>query len=131
MLKNFGKLLFSFMLTGWVYAESVLLFPPVEQLGNRFVQVFRIPTHDEWGEIADPAAARRLSTEIDLALSSVGGSGVQNFFYRYIGKFIGTDQSQAQNMARQKSRGWSDFGSSNFTVISDSGPQFFTDLTWF
>jgi hypothetical protein len=135
MLKNTAKLIFSFMLTGWVYAEAVLFFPPVKQLGERFVQVVRIPTHDEWGDIARSDRANRLSADIDRTLVRMGGSGVNTFFYRYIGRFIETERSNGTIQTVKRSTGWSDFGASQYFDIPEVRggftPAFPDDLAWF
>lgn len=73
MINTIGKLLLSFMITGWIYAECVLLFPPTEQIGRRFVQVFSIPTHDKWPAIAASPEAKRLGGDLEVLLDKTIG----------------------------------------------------------
>ncbi len=44
------KTLFSFLVTGWIYAEIMLAFPGLQPVAQKVFQTVRIPTHNEWSD---------------------------------------------------------------------------------
>ena len=73
MINTLAKLLLSFMITGWIYAECVLIYPPLESIGSRFVRVFSIPTHDKWPAIASSPEAKKLGGDLESLLGKTVG----------------------------------------------------------
>jgi hypothetical protein len=68
MIQQIGMLLVSFLITNWIYSEAMLLFPRLEPITNRVIQVARIPTHNEWGGIAQSQEAKKLHRQINAFL---------------------------------------------------------------
>ena len=77
MLQHIGKVVVSLLITNWIYAEAVLLFPPIKPYSERVLQVLRIPTHDEWPGIISSPSARVLRADVD---SFLRGSGLRGTF---------------------------------------------------
>ena len=73
MLRFFGYTLLSIVLTNWIYSELVLFFPETKTLCKNFFEVVRIPTHDEWPEIA-AADTTALELGIESLFSHSEGS---------------------------------------------------------
>ena len=65
MVQFAAKFLVSLLITNWLYAESMLLFPDLQEFGDRIIAKFQIPTHDKWSEIADSTASDELLLEIE------------------------------------------------------------------
>jgi len=73
MIQFAGKLLISFLISNWVYCEVVLFVPPVGKIGERFMQVAKIPTHDEWPAIASSPRARALNSSLNVTMVGLTG----------------------------------------------------------
>ncbi|MCB0332192.1 MAG: hypothetical protein KDD55_01765 [Bdellovibrionales bacterium] len=65
MIQVAGKLLFSFLLSTWLYSEAVLLYPPFRDIARDFTEQVSIPTHDKWGPIAQASDAKLLRTKLE------------------------------------------------------------------
>ena len=42
------RIICSFLLTGWIYSEAMLLFPALQPAAEFVIENVRIPTHDKW-----------------------------------------------------------------------------------
>jgi len=73
MFQQIGMLLFSLMITNWIYSEVVLFFPSVAPMTERVFEVARIPTHNEWPEIQNSQEAKELKEDLNgiLDISSI------------------------------------------------------------
>jgi len=89
MFRSIGTFIVSLLISNWLYAELVLFVPEIHPFLKRTMQVVRIPTHIEWGEIQTSTAAGQLITDIQtlvkatpfeslLASVGVGDPNVQN-----------------------------------------------------
>jgi len=79
MLQQLGKLAVSLMVTNWIYAEALLLFPQIDPLARRVLRVMRIPTHDEWLPIMRSPRGAALERDVNgyIAGSPLRGAFVQ------------------------------------------------------
>ena len=103
MVKILGHIILSFAITNWIYSELCLLYPPTEQLGNRIVEVVRIPTHDEWPKIANSKEAKVLSKQIDSQVMELTGG--QLFDSEVIESWEGRSGSMVRKIFGVKKRG--------------------------
>lgn len=92
MIHHLGTLVVSFLVTNWIYSEIVFFCPQIEPYAIRIAQVLRIPTHNEWPEIAGSKEAQALSKEIDRFVLT---TGLKDFF-------LGLRNSQARVTGDQK-----------------------------
>ena len=78
MLQQLGKLAVSLIVTNWIYAEAVLLFPQIDPLARRVMRVMRIPTHDEWRPIMQSPRGAALERDVStyIAASPLRGAFV-------------------------------------------------------
>ncbi|MCB0334847.1 MAG: hypothetical protein KDD62_01035 [Bdellovibrionales bacterium] len=75
-MKHVAALLISFLVTNWMYAEFLLLFPQVEPYCKRFMEVVKLPTHDEWSPILTSVEGKQLRSELHEFLSGPATRGV-------------------------------------------------------
>jgi len=70
MVEKLGKIALSCLISNWIYSETLLLFPQIEPFTQRVIQVARIPTHDEWPQVARAKSAKQLGTDISDYLTA-------------------------------------------------------------
>lgn len=61
------KFVLSLVVSHWVYSETCLLVPNFKEFAANFYHTVRIPTHDEWPEIASSDSAKSLNGSLDEA----------------------------------------------------------------
>jgi hypothetical protein len=79
MIERLGKIALSFLVTNWIYSEALLFFPQLRPITKRIIAVAKIPTHNEWGGIANSRAGAALGADINHYLEH---SALRNTFVK-------------------------------------------------
>lgn len=69
----------SFLISNWIYSEVVLFYPPFDSFAKTVYRTAQLPTHDKWGDLADPEAAGMLAAEIEGGLARHSRSASEAF----------------------------------------------------
>lgn len=65
------KFILSLVVSHWVFSETCLLVPGFKDFAVNFYQTVRIPTHNEWPEIASSDSALALNDKLDEGWTEV------------------------------------------------------------
>lgn len=75
----FAKMLVSFLVSNWIYAEVCYFFPSVDTFVRTVYSQMQIPTHEKWGPIIKSSGGKRLGYEVSGTLRDSGLSSVFPF----------------------------------------------------
>ena len=68
----FAKMLISFLVSNWIFAEICFFFPSFDANMRRLYQIVQIPTHDKWAPIMQSSSGRELGHQIGNRVESSG-----------------------------------------------------------
>lgn len=108
MIQVAGKLLFSFILSTWLYSEAVLFYPPFRDIARDFTEQVSIPTHDKWGGIATAPDAKMLRVQLEDQLGFSFDRDTREMWDRAFGFFF-SEARAGVRVAADTSSLWDSF----------------------
>lgn len=124
MVEKLGKIALSFLISNWIYSETMLLFPQLKPYAQRVIDVAKIPTHNEWPGIVRSKNAKRLNSDINnyLAKSALAPVFVKaGILDRKVQKLIQLRQSPGSAPAGEEKQPLLPYNAGENIFVSNSG----------